>query len=474
MAIVVDQLVTEFVAKDGVSGPAKNMGAAIGGMGSPIAATTAALAAFGGAVAVSAASGLVSLGNASVRASADIESLKLGLIAVTGSTEAAEEQFKRLREIAKLPGLNTETAVQSYVDAVAGGLDGALVERALMGFGNALATVGKGAEDLKGAMYGLRQLATSDIIKAEDLNIIVERVPQASKILREFYGTARGEDLTKAGVSPIAAITTLVAGLESLEKATGGTAGAWENFDDAMKMSLATMGNALNTTFTPMLNQLSEGLNRLAVDGGVLDRVGQKWAALFAVDSQNSMFSMLATFVGALEAVPSAIAKIASEVSELIDAIKSFNPARINQAALNYLFWGDNVTSFASAAQANANQIMLQMGIRSNDGSMIGAQMGNALGSPVSESATTNPVVSALNKIERNTRPLLDFRQYVLGDGELGAAGVTPTEIAGLKGMKSRSKVETAVWALVSAIKDDAKIEALKAMGSTKRMGAAH
>ena len=86
--------------------------------------------------------------------------------------------------------------------------------------------------------------------------------------------------------------------------------------------------------------------------------------------------------------------------------------------------------------------------------------------------AINSPISQTLEKIERNTRPLLSFQQYTLGDGEFGQMAVTATEMANLKGMATRSKVETAVWNLVKAIRDDTKIESLKALGSANRMGA--
>lgn len=469
MAIVVDQLVTEFIAKDGVSGPAKSMTGAIGSMASSIPAATAALIAFGGAVAVAAAGSLVSLGEKAVRASADIGQLKLALGTVS---DQPDKQFERLVAVSNELGADIEALTMSFVGLRAAGAEMELTERAVRSFANAARTVPNSTAALQQAFLGLRQIQSSDIIQGEEIKQITEALPQAAKVLKEAFNTIKGEDMRAQGVTPQVFVETLIAGMEKLPVAAGGATLAWTRFDNAVKLSLATMGDSLNQTLTPMLNDLTDNLNRLGSEGGTLDRIGEKWAAIFSVEANNGVASMLALLMGTLEAMPAALQKIGGEILAVVDAIKSGNVMAFNQAMLNYLFWGDNATQFGQDAKSNADKILLEMGVRGGTGATMGAQLG--AGSPVTESATTNPVVSQLAKIERNTRPLLDFQQYTLGGGEFGQMGVTATEIAGLKGMATRSKVETAVRNLVSALEEDATSRAMKAFGSMKKMGATY
>ena len=58
---------------------------------------------------------LAAIGVAAVASSMKMESLKKGLIAVSGSAEEADKQLTRLKEVAKLPGLGLEEAVQGSI-----------------------------------------------------------------------------------------------------------------------------------------------------------------------------------------------------------------------------------------------------------------------------------------------------------------------------------------------------------------------
>lgn len=462
MAIVVDQLVTEFVAKDGVSGPAKSMTGAIGGMASSIPAATAALVAFGGAVAVAAAGGIANLGERAIRASAEIGQLKLALGTVS---DQPDKQFERLTSISNELGADIEALTMSFVGLRAAGAEMGLAERAVRSFANAARTVPNSTAALQQAFLGLRQIQSSDIIQGEEIKQITEALPQAAKVLKDAFGTIKGEDMRAQGVGPTEFVDALIAGMEKLPVAAGGATLAWTRFDNAVKLSFAQAGDSLNDKFSPMIDKVTDALIKLGEDGGVIDRIGEKWANLFSPEVQTGMLGVLALLIGTLEAIPSAIQRVAKEIVWLMNAIKSMNPVAVAMAGAYLINPADNFMAFTQDVGENTARIMGEMMMPSSKG--VPDQDAQDQSNPTVKSLKT------LEKIERNTRPLLDFRQYVLGDGELGAAGVTPTEIAGLKGMKSRSKVESAVWALVSAIKDDAKIEALKAMGSTKRMGAA-
>src|SRR5690606_19122085 len=91
-----------------------------------------------------------------------LQSLEKGLAAVAGSTGAAQKQLEELREVAKLPGLGLEEAVRGSIALQAIGISADEAKRAILQFGNAVATVGKGRAELDRALYGLQQLANTD------------------------------------------------------------------------------------------------------------------------------------------------------------------------------------------------------------------------------------------------------------------------------------------------------------------------
>lgn len=208
-----------------------------------------------------AAFAVVSVGvGATIKAAAEMENLKLGLVAVAGSAEEAERQFARLLVVAKLPGLGVREVTQASVDLQAAGVSAAEAERSIKAFGNALATVGRGKVDLKDTLYGLRQMHTSGTILAEDLNIIKDRVPQVSKILTEAFGTARSEDLVQMGLSSREVIDAIVSGLEELPPVQQSTSVAFENLQD----NLFVLSNAIGTAFLPAVNGIIAAVTPVA------------------------------------------------------------------------------------------------------------------------------------------------------------------------------------------------------------------
>lgn len=189
---------------------------------------------------------LVGLGVAAVKAFGDIEALKKGLEAVTGSADKAEVEFNKLKEVAKLPGLGMEEAVKGSINLQAIGMSADKSRKVLSQFGNAVATVGKGRAEFERAVYGVQQLANTDFPLGEDLNIIKDALPQVSKLLKEAFGTSRSDELTKMGISSQQVLDTILTGLEKLPRVSGGIKGAFENLSDSMKTSLGRIGAIIN------------------------------------------------------------------------------------------------------------------------------------------------------------------------------------------------------------------------------------
>lgn len=192
---------------------------------------------------------LAALGAAALKSFGDIQALKSGLTAVTGSAAKTEEQFKRLTVIAKLPGLGLQEAVKGAINLQVIGFSAGKAEKAMMALGNAVATVGKGKVEFEGALYGLQQLASTDMPLAEDLNIIKERIPQITPLLKEAFGTARSDELQKLGISSAQLVDTIINGLSKLPPVTGGINAAFENLGDGVKNNLADVGEIINNTF---------------------------------------------------------------------------------------------------------------------------------------------------------------------------------------------------------------------------------
>jgi hypothetical protein len=64
---------------------------------------------------------ILAVGAGAVKAFGDLEALQKGLIAVMGSASAANVEFEKLKEVAKLPGLGLEEAVKGSVNLQSAG-----------------------------------------------------------------------------------------------------------------------------------------------------------------------------------------------------------------------------------------------------------------------------------------------------------------------------------------------------------------
>ncbi len=257
---------------------------------------------------------LLALGKAAVDAAKDFDSLKRGLTAVAGSSAEAERQMKRLKEVAKLPGLSFEQAVQGSIRLQAAGFSAQLAERSLKAFGNALATVGKGSAELEGVNLALSQIMSKGKVSAEEINQIAERVPQIRKIMIAAFGTADTEILQKAKITSEQFVKVITGELEKLPKVTGGVANSFENFQDTMRASLAELGKAILPDLMKAMKDIEEGVKSF---------IGW-WTKLPDATKQNILhFAEFVAVIGPLTLVVGSIAGAVANLTAAFTALKT-------------------------------------------------------------------------------------------------------------------------------------------------------
>jgi tape measure domain-containing protein len=228
-----------------------------------------AISSLGSTMSVGLTAPILALGAGVIKTAADMESLRLGLASVAKGSDTTEAQLKRLKEVAKLPGLGFAEAVQGSVRLQSAGFSAQLAERSLKAFGNAIATVGKGKAELDGVTLALSQIASKGKISAEEINQLAERVPQIRVAMKAAFGTADTEILQKAGIGAEEFVTRVVAQLEKLKQVSGGTKNALENLGGALKESADRIGSKMLPAVNAILPKLESlaGLAGDAVDG---------------------------------------------------------------------------------------------------------------------------------------------------------------------------------------------------------------
>jgi tape measure domain-containing protein len=271
------------------------------------------MASTGGSVA------LLALGTAASKTSGDLEALKLGLQSQLGTAKAAAIEWERLRDIAKMPGLGLEEAAQGVTSLMAAGLGLGTSERALKAFGNALAVVGKGKDDLQGVILALSQIQSKGKVSAEEINQIAERVPQIRKVMQSVFGTADTEVIQKMGLSTDEFINGVIAGLEKIPKVAGGTKNAFENIGDAIKIAMGQAGDVINKYLVPSLNKVSDFLTYL-VDNNIIGKIVQGFANMFSMGGKDdALVVALSWVVATLKNLPRIIQNTFSTLEHIFE-----------------------------------------------------------------------------------------------------------------------------------------------------------
>ena len=177
-----------------------------------------------------------------------IEQLAMGLAAVSNGTETLSEQFKGLREAAQLPGLGFTEMAKGSLTLQAVGVGAKESRDMIVQVGNALATVGKGKNELDAITDALAKMAGKGSVTEEHLNIIAERYPAIRSI---------AQTLDKS--SPAKFMSGLSEALSKLPRATGTAQDGIDNLSDAVSQFTATKSGG---AFNDYVKIITEGLSK--------------------------------------------------------------------------------------------------------------------------------------------------------------------------------------------------------------------
>ena len=189
------------------------------------------------------------------------QQFRLALEAVMGSAQAAEEHFRQLQEVAKLPGIDTEQALRWSLALQAVGYSSAFAARSAVAWSNALALAGRSASDLPYISLALTQMGQATFNYGQEIRQFREHVPQFTRALMELYGTARSQDLVKMGITGKQIITDVTNWMMNLPKAPYTLSTAIENLTDSMNRFKAAIGDLQITPIISFMKQLAEILD---------------------------------------------------------------------------------------------------------------------------------------------------------------------------------------------------------------------
>ena len=210
-------------------------------------AVTAGAFGLAGALAgvAAAAAGVSALGKSAATVGVEMDSLYRGLATVSDNAQDLTSKIAVLRDVAKAPGLGFGEAIQGAIRLQSVGLGFDTAANALRQFGNAIASVGGGKEQLDGVTLALTQIVSKGKVSAEEINQLQERVPQIRRAMSQAFGTADTETLQARGIGAEDFITRIVKQIEALPRASGGARNAIENLGDSLKKAMEPLGRGL-------------------------------------------------------------------------------------------------------------------------------------------------------------------------------------------------------------------------------------
>lgn len=277
---------------------------------------------------------LAGVGAASLAAFAELDKFTKGLGAVMGSTEAAEAELVKLREVAKLPGLGFVEAVQGSTNLQAVGLSADQARQTLQGFGAAIAATGGGAQELGEVQKQLTQIISKNRILQEDYGVLQERVPLIGRALKQAFGTENIEQVREAGVTGrqfVDAISQALITLPQTQNLTGGLANALENFGDSARVGAARLGEVINQSLgvEEILGKVADAINKAIDTFTSLNPVVQKTIVIIAavVAAIGPLLFGIGAFVKLAAFAVTGFAAISKAASASIAAVRAFGLA---------------------------------------------------------------------------------------------------------------------------------------------------
>jgi tape measure domain-containing protein len=215
---------------------------------------------------------LIGLGAATVNAAVQMDSLKRGLTAIVGSSDEANRQLQRLTQIAKLPGIGFQEAIQGSIRLQAVGFSAAEAERNLREFSNAIALTGGGRDELARVTVQLGQLAAKGKVLSQDLRPIIEAAPAVGRALLQAFGTVNPDDIRELGLTTKEFLDILVGELRNLPRAAAGAKNSFENFRDELFRAGAVIGESVLPALTRLVEVVGPIVTGLADAFGALPR----------------------------------------------------------------------------------------------------------------------------------------------------------------------------------------------------------
>ena len=213
-------------------------------------ATTGLVASLGAIGAIGVAREVFEFGRESVNAAVKVEGFRNSLTALYGDAQIANRVLDDLQELAQLPGITFQGAVEGAVRLKTVQVEGDRALNVIREFGNAAALSGATTIEMNRALVGFTQTLARGQIEQDNLNQILENVPLIGNAIRQSFNSIDAEtireQLDAAGQSVNDFADILVRQLSMGARASADTAAnAFSNLRNATFELQAAIGERL-------------------------------------------------------------------------------------------------------------------------------------------------------------------------------------------------------------------------------------
>lgn len=132
-----------------------------------------------------------------VDAAKQYDSVRTRLTATEGSPLVAEDDLKRLHELAKLPGLGFGEAAQAMASLRSLHVSARDTFALIDGIARGNASMGGGAEQFGRVMYQIQQSVGKTKVSMEDLRPVMEAIPNIGSMIAEKFGSIDSDAINK-------------------------------------------------------------------------------------------------------------------------------------------------------------------------------------------------------------------------------------------------------------------------------------
>ena len=257
---------------------------------------------------------IAALGAAAVKSAADIESLEVSFISLTGSAAGAADMMQNLNEFAAKTPFQVENIANAARQLIASGTEVSKVNEQLQFLGDIAATSGNQIEDIA-AIFA--KVNAKGKVELESLNQLAQRGIPIFKELSEATGLPA--DKLGAGRVSVEQFNEVLKGMASeggfaygaMERLSETTAGQLSTAIDMGKQALAEFGALI----LPVINQVLQGVIKLA----------DKFKKLSP--ATKDIILRIATFLATLGPSIVLFSKVASGIRMVVVALKTMRVA---------------------------------------------------------------------------------------------------------------------------------------------------